>query len=78
MLAEEARIDRQMELILVAIDLKEHAGLVLTENEVDAARSLEDLARAVAGQLPSTTDREARATELVAAAARRAAPRLLG
>jgi hypothetical protein len=78
MLAEETRVGRQIDLVLVAIDLEEHAGLVLTDGEVDAARSLEDLVRAVAGRLPPATDREARATELVAEAARRVAPRLLG
>ena len=77
MLAEEDRICRQIDLLLVAIDLEEHAGLVLTDAELDAARSLGELAGAVAGRLHPAADREARAAELVTEAARRAAPRLL-
>ncbi len=77
MLAEEGRVRRQIDLILVAIDLEERAGLILTEAEVDAAQSLGDLAGAVAGRLHPAPDRDGRATELVIEAARRVAPRML-
>src|SRR5262245_24144959 len=63
MLAEEDRIGQQIDLLLVAIDLEEHAGVVLADGEVDAARSLVDLVRAVTGRLRPAADAEARATE---------------
>ena len=78
MLTEEARIGRQFDLLLVAIDLEEHAGLILTDAEVEAAQSLAGLTGAVARRLDPAPDQEARATALVAEAARRVAPRLLG
>jgi hypothetical protein len=78
MLREEARVHRQVGLLLVAIDLEETAGLILTDGEVNALRSLDDLACGVVGRLPPGMDREARAAELVAEAARRVAPQLLG
>src|SRR5262249_43515582 len=78
MLAEEDRIGQKIDLLLVALDLEEHAGLVLTEGEVDAARSLEDLVRAAAGPLHPAADCEAGGAELVGEAVRRAAPRVLG
>lgn len=78
MLTEEGRIGRQIDLILVAIDLEEHAGLVLTDAEVEAAQSLASLSIAVARRLDAAPDKEAKATALVVEAARRVAPRLLG
>ena len=78
MLAEEGRIGLQIDLLLVAIDLEEHAGLILTDAEVEAAQSLAGMSGAVARRLDPAPDREARATALVAESARRVAPRLLG
>jgi hypothetical protein len=78
MLAGEARIGRQIDLLLVAIDLEEHAGLILTDAEVEAAQSLAGLSGAVARRLDPAPDQDARAAALVAEAARRVAPRLLG
>lgn len=77
MLAEEAKIGRQIDLLLVAIDLEEHAGLILPDAEVEAAQSLAGLSDAVARRLDPAPDKEARATAFVAEAARRVAPRLL-
>ena len=71
MLAEEARFRREVDLFFVALELNEQAGLSLPDSELDAMRSLDDLARAVANHLPPAADREARAAELVAEAARR-------
>jgi hypothetical protein len=78
MLAEEARVGRQVDLIAVAFELDEQTGLVILDSsEFDAAGSLSDLVRVVAGRLPPSADREARAAELVVETARRVAPRLL-
>jgi hypothetical protein len=74
MLAEEARIGRQVDLLVMALVLEEPAGLVLTDAANNAAHSLEDLDRAVAGRLYPAADCEARAAELVAEAAGRAHP----
>jgi hypothetical protein len=71
MLAEEARFRREVDPFLVAFDLDEEAGLGIPDSELDSVRSLDDLARAVACRLPPAADREARAAELVAEAARR-------
>ncbi|WP_020474763.1 hypothetical protein [Zavarzinella formosa] len=71
MLAEEARFRREIAPIVVAFELEEEAGRVIPDNELDAARSLDDLARVVAVNLPPMAGRETRAAELVAAAARR-------
>jgi hypothetical protein len=75
MLAEEARVNRQVGLIAVAFELGEQTGLdILDSSEFDAAGSLTDLVRIVAGRLPPSADREARAAELVVETARRVAP----
>jgi hypothetical protein len=71
MLAEEARFRREVDPFLVAVALNERSGLAIPDGELDAVRSLDDLARAVAGLLPPGADRAARAGELVAEAARR-------
>jgi hypothetical protein len=71
MLAEEARFHREVDPIIVAFELTKEAGLAVPDSELDAARSLDDLARAVVGHLPPGAGREARAAELVAGAARR-------
>jgi hypothetical protein len=78
MLTEEARIGGQVDLLLVAIDLEEHTGLVLTDAEVETAQSLAGLSSAVARLLDPAPDNDARATALVTESARRVAPRLLG
>ena len=75
MLAEEARFRREVGLFEVAFELAEQGAI--TDSEVDAARSLEDLARFVAARLPSAAAREARAAELVSEVARRIAPQLV-
>jgi hypothetical protein len=67
---------REVDLFVVGFELQE-TGVELLDSEVDAARSLEDLTRAVTGHLTNTTDREARAAELVTKVARRFAPDLL-
>ena len=71
MLAQEARFRREVDPFLVAFDLSEQTDLGIPDSELDAVRSLDDLARAVASRLPPAADREARAAELVAEAARR-------
>jgi hypothetical protein len=71
MLAEEARFRREVDPFLVAFELNEQAGLAIPDSELDAVRTLDDLARAVASRLPPAADRELRAAELVAEAARR-------
>lgn len=67
---------REIDLFFVGYELQQ-AGVDLSDGEVEAAQSLEDLAGAVAGCLPQSADREARAAEIVTDAARRFAPRLL-
>lgn len=71
MLAEEARFRREVDPFIVGFELTEQAGLAIPDSELDATRSLDDLVRAVANHLPPAADREARAAELVAEAARR-------
>jgi hypothetical protein len=75
MLAEEARIGGEVDLFQVGYELSERFGL--PDDEFLAAGSLGELAHAVAGRLDPAADREARATEIVAEAARRIAPLLL-
>jgi hypothetical protein len=71
MLAEETRFRREVDPIVVAFELTWETGLALPDSELEAARSLDDLARTVAGHLPPGAGREVRAAELVAGAARR-------
>ena len=71
MLAEEARFRREVDPLLVAFNLEQQASLGISDSELDAIQSLDDLARAIVGRLSPTADREARAAELVADAARR-------
>jgi len=78
MLREEARIGQKVDLLLVAIDLEEHAGMILSDAEVEAAQSLAGMCNVVAQHLDPAPDREAKAATLVTEAARRVAPRLLG
>lgn len=77
MLAEEARIGRQIDLSLVAIELEEHKHWVILDCKDGNELSLEGLIRTVAGLLHPAADCEARAVELVTEAARRVAPLLL-
>ena len=80
MIAEEARlrpvIDRAVDMCQVIMYVEDHTGLAFPPGD-DAVESLEDLVQVLAGRLDGTGDREARAAELVAEAARRVAPRLL-
>jgi hypothetical protein len=71
MLAEEARFRREVDPFLVALELNEQVPWVIPDSQLDAMRSLDDLARAVIGRLPPAADRQVRAAELVAEAARR-------
>jgi hypothetical protein len=68
---EQARFRREIGPFLVGFELEEEAHLGIPDSELDTPRSLNDLVRAVAGHLPPAADREARAAELVADAARR-------
>jgi hypothetical protein len=68
---------REIDLFMVGYELQTAAGVELSDSEVFAARSLEDLTCAVAGRLPPAADREARAVELVTQTARQVAPDLL-
>jgi hypothetical protein len=72
-----ARYCREIDLFLVGYELQTAAGVDLSDGEVNAAMSLEDLSRAVASHLPPTPDRETRAAELVTKTARQVAPDLL-
>jgi hypothetical protein len=75
MIAEEARIGGEVDLFQVGYELSERYGL--PDDVLLGSRTLGDLAHAVAGRLDQAADREARATEIVAEAARRIAPLLL-
>jgi hypothetical protein len=65
---------RAVDLFVVGYELQIAAGVDLSDSEVDAARSLGDLTRAVATHLPRAADE---AAELVTEVARRVAPDLL-
>lgn len=78
MLAREEEWGRLWDLVGVVADLHEHAGIMLTDDEVEAVKTLADLSAAVARHTAPAPDREARAGALVTEAARRVAPRLVG
>jgi hypothetical protein len=75
MLAEEARVGREIDLFMVGYQLAEQYGLA--DDDLFAARSLGDLARSVAERLDPAAGREERAAQIVADTARRIAPLLL-
>jgi hypothetical protein len=75
MLAEEARINGEIDLFSVGYELSERYDL--QDDVLLGSRSLADIAHAVAGRLDQSSDRAARATEIVAEVARRIAPLLL-
>jgi hypothetical protein len=75
MLAEEARVGRVVDLFRVGYELHQQYGL--TDSELFAAKTLEDLAASVAERLGPVADRHARAGEIVVETARRVAPALL-
>lgn len=78
MLQEEARIGRQIDLIIVSLALDEQNGWAITDSaDRSEELSLDGLIHSVAALLHPAADREARATELVTEVARRVAPRLL-
>ncbi len=75
MLAEEARVGREIDLFNVGYELQEQFGL--PDSVILTAQTLEALARPLADRLGSAVDCEVRAAELVAEIARRVAPLLL-
>ena len=74
---DQARFRREIGPFLVGFDLEEEAGLGIPDSELDAVQSLNDLVRVVVAHLPPAVNREARAAELVAEAARRSGCRWL-
>jgi hypothetical protein len=76
-LTRHAEYCHKIDLFNVWYELLTEEGIDLSESEVDAAQSLEDLTRAVASRLPPAEDCEARAAELVTKVAERVAPELL-
>jgi hypothetical protein len=76
MLAHEARVRHEVDLVRVGYEL--HLKYGLPDLEIIAARTLGDFALSVAYRLRPAADREARATEIVTETARRVAPALLG
>jgi len=75
MLAEEKRIGREIDLFRVGYELQEQYGL--PDSVILTARTLRELACALADRLGPAVGCEARAAEIVAETARRVAPVLL-